>query len=163
MQETQEIWVGKIPWRRECQPAPVFLPGESHGQKSLVGYSPWNRKELDTTEWLQIHTGFPLYRCTTASPTDGHLDHYQVWASANPAATNTCVQLWFEHDFLFLWDKYSEVQLLDSTTVECSVFKLPNCFRVAVQFYIIPAPQQCMNDSVSPHPHQHLVLSLLFI
>ena len=33
-------WVGKIPWRRAWQPAPVFLPGESHGQRSLVGYSP---------------------------------------------------------------------------------------------------------------------------
>ena len=33
-------WVGKIPWRRAWQPPPVFLPGESHGQRSLVGYSP---------------------------------------------------------------------------------------------------------------------------
>ena len=33
-------WVRKIPWRRKCQPTPVFLPGESHGQRSLVGYSP---------------------------------------------------------------------------------------------------------------------------
>ena len=33
-------WVGKIPWRRARQPTPVFLPGESHGRKSLVGYSP---------------------------------------------------------------------------------------------------------------------------
>ena len=33
-------WVGKIPWRRKWQPTPVFLPGESHGQRSLVGYSP---------------------------------------------------------------------------------------------------------------------------
>ena len=43
-------WVGKIPWRREWQPTPVFLPGKSHGQKSLAGYSPWGRKELDMTE-----------------------------------------------------------------------------------------------------------------
>ena len=33
-------WDGKIPWRRAWQPTPVFLPGESHGQRSLVGYSP---------------------------------------------------------------------------------------------------------------------------
>ena len=38
-------WVGKIPWRIEWLPVPVFLPGESHGQKSLAGYSPWDRKE----------------------------------------------------------------------------------------------------------------------
>ena len=36
--------------RRAWQPTPVFLPGESHGQKSLAGYSPWSHKELDTTE-----------------------------------------------------------------------------------------------------------------
>ena len=40
--------VGKIPWRREWQPTPVFFPGESHGPRSLVGYSPRGRKELDT-------------------------------------------------------------------------------------------------------------------
>ena len=45
-------WVGKIPWRREWPPTPVFLPGEFHGQKSLVGYSPRGHKELDTTESL---------------------------------------------------------------------------------------------------------------
>ena len=43
-------WVGKIPWRGAWQPTPVFLPGESHGQRSLVGYSPQGCKELDTTE-----------------------------------------------------------------------------------------------------------------
>ena len=48
-------WAGKIPWRREWQAIPVFLPGESHGQKRLVSYNPWGRKESDTTEWL-THT-----------------------------------------------------------------------------------------------------------
>ena len=43
-------WVRKIPWRRKWQSTPVFLPGKSHGQKSLVGYSPWGRKESDITE-----------------------------------------------------------------------------------------------------------------
>ena len=45
-------WVGKIPWRRAWQPTPVFLPGESHGQRSLAGYSPWGHKESDRTERL---------------------------------------------------------------------------------------------------------------
>ena len=48
-----DSWVGKIPWRREWQPTPIFLPGESHEQRSLVGYSPWGCKELDTTEAIQ--------------------------------------------------------------------------------------------------------------
>ena len=43
-------WVGKIPWRRKWQPAPVLLSGESHGQRSLAGYSPQSHKELDITE-----------------------------------------------------------------------------------------------------------------
>ena len=42
-------WVGKIPWKRKWEPTPVFLPGESHGQRNLAGYSPWGLKELDTT------------------------------------------------------------------------------------------------------------------
>ena len=42
-------WVGKIPWRRRWQPTPVFLPGESHGQRNLVGYSPWGCQESDMT------------------------------------------------------------------------------------------------------------------
>ena len=43
-------WVTKILWRREWQPTPVFLPGESHRQKSLVAYSPQGQKESDMTE-----------------------------------------------------------------------------------------------------------------
>ena len=46
----QETWVGKIPWRRKWLPTPVFLPGESHGQRSLAGYRPWDHKELDMAE-----------------------------------------------------------------------------------------------------------------
>ena len=46
-------WVGKMPWRR--QPTPVFLPGESHGQRSLVGYCPCGRRESDTTERLSTN------------------------------------------------------------------------------------------------------------
>ena len=48
-------WVGKIPWRRKWQPTPVLLPGEYHGGRSLVGFSPWGHKESDTTERLQFH------------------------------------------------------------------------------------------------------------
>ena len=47
-------WVQKIPWKREWQPAPVFLLGKSHGQRSLVGYSTWDHNELNTTEQLTL-------------------------------------------------------------------------------------------------------------
>ena len=45
---------GKFPWRRKWRSTPVLLPGKSHGQRSLVGYSPWGRKELGTTERLHF-------------------------------------------------------------------------------------------------------------
>ena len=73
MQETQVcFWVGKIPWRRAWQPTPVFLPGESHEQRSLVGYSPWGHKKSNTTEqqspsfshvsadWFQMYSFYTL-------------------------------------------------------------------------------------------------------
>ena len=56
--------VRKIPWRREWQPTPLFLPGQFHGQRSLVGYSAWGRKVLDMTEWLNTFTlSYIIGRC----------------------------------------------------------------------------------------------------
>ena len=45
-------WVGKIPWRRKWPPTPVFLPGESHGQRGLAGYSLWHHKESNMTKHM---------------------------------------------------------------------------------------------------------------
>ena len=50
------LWVGKVPWRRNWQPTPVFLLEKSHGRRSLVGYSSWGLKESDTTERLSTGT-----------------------------------------------------------------------------------------------------------
>ena len=47
----------KIPWRRTWQPTPIFLPGEFHGQRSLVGYSPWGHKESEMTQQLTLCLG----------------------------------------------------------------------------------------------------------
>ena len=53
-------WVGKIPWRRAWQPAPVFLPGESHGQRSLVGYTVHRVTKSQTQlKLLSMHTRKP--------------------------------------------------------------------------------------------------------
>ena len=61
-------WVGKIPWRRKWQPTPVFLPRESHGQRSLAGYSPRGRKESDTTEVTEhAHTQLRIMICCSIS------------------------------------------------------------------------------------------------
>ena len=50
-----DSWVRKIPWRRKWLPTPVILPGESHGQRNLKGYSPWGHTESGTTERLMLH------------------------------------------------------------------------------------------------------------
>ena len=47
-------WIWKLPWRRKWQPTPVFLPGKSHGQRILAGYSPWGHRESDPTERLTL-------------------------------------------------------------------------------------------------------------
>ena len=52
-------WVWKIPLKRKCLLTPVFLPGKSHGQRSLAGYSLRDRKELDMTDQLTLSTVFP--------------------------------------------------------------------------------------------------------
>ena len=63
MQETWfDSWAGKTPWRREWQPIPVFLPGEYHGQRSLVGYSPWGSQNT-TSDPLTCYL-IPLPRTT---------------------------------------------------------------------------------------------------
>ena len=49
-----DLWVEKIPWRREWQLTPVFLPGEFHGLRSLMGYSPWGCSESGTIEQLHF-------------------------------------------------------------------------------------------------------------
>ena len=55
-------WVRKISWRREWLPTPVFLPGESHGQRSLLGYSPWGHKESDMMKKPHFHFHFFHHR-----------------------------------------------------------------------------------------------------
>ena len=59
---TFDPWIGKISWRRERRPTPVFWPGEFHGL-----YNPWGRKESDTTEWLSLCISSKLYFFHSAS------------------------------------------------------------------------------------------------
>ena len=65
-------WVGKISWRREWLPTPVFLSGEFLGWRSLVDYSPWGRQESDTTEWLTNATLAPSLPPTTPKTVPSH-------------------------------------------------------------------------------------------
>ena len=53
--------VGKIPWRGEWKPPPLFFPGEFHWKRSLAGYSPWCCEDLDMSEWLTLFSMDHLY------------------------------------------------------------------------------------------------------
>ena len=58
--------LGRSPWSRNWQPTPVIVPEKFHGQKSLVGYSPWDRKELNMTEHIHTFCIYPylyMYLC----------------------------------------------------------------------------------------------------
>ena len=70
-------WVRKIPWRRKWQTTPVFLPGKSHGQRSLGVYSPWGRRESDTIERLILSFTF----------------HFQMNSECIAATEKLCVVL----------------------------------------------------------------------
>ena len=59
-----DTWVRKFPWRREWLPIQVFLPEEFHGQRSLVGYSPWGHKKPDMTERLTLSWHISTHRAT---------------------------------------------------------------------------------------------------
>ena len=66
VQETQvQSLSWKDPWRKEWLPTPIFLSGEAHGRRSLVGYSPWGHRESDTTEQLNAFS-FSLLTIVTA-------------------------------------------------------------------------------------------------
>ena len=82
--------------RRQWQPTPVLLPGKFHGQRSLVGYSPWCRKEWDTTERLHFHfslscteegNGNPLQYSCLENPRDGSLVGCCLWGHTESDTT----------------------------------------------------------------------------
>ena len=86
-------------WRRRWHPTPVLLPGKVHGQRSLVGCSPWGRGELDTTEWLHFHfslscigegNGNPLQCSCLENPRDGAA----WWAAVSGVAQSRTQLKW---------------------------------------------------------------------
>ena len=84
-------WVRKIPWRRKWQPTPVFLPRKSHGQRSLVGYSPWCRKEWDMTEWTEhAHTNHTILITHQLPPSNSHLFIDRGHCTAHICSSKAC-------------------------------------------------------------------------
>ena len=87
----QESWVQPLGWvgplEKEMQPTPVLLPGEFHGQRSLVGYGLWGRKELDMTERLTLYRYF---KCLSVRWTFGL---FHLLTSVSSAAVSACVHV----------------------------------------------------------------------
>ena len=75
-------WVRKIPWRRKWQPTPIFLPGKSHGQRSLASYTPWGHKarHLPQGELMPVDEARSLHSWASHTPLEptSSLDVYQV-------------------------------------------------------------------------------------
>ena len=77
------LWVGKIPWRREWQPTPTFLPGKSHGQRSQMGCSPWGRERVGynlVTKQQQPTVHLLLYTSLWFLLSFSSLPHGEKWS-----------------------------------------------------------------------------------
>ena len=72
-------WMGKIPWRRQWQPTPVFLPGKFHGQRCLVDCSPWSHKESDTTECAHARVRTHTHTHTHTHTEQAFYQHFKVY------------------------------------------------------------------------------------
>ena len=83
-----DSWVRESPWGRKWQPTALFLQEESHGQRSLVGCSPWGHKESETTEWLSTHACIQLFKkeiLPIFNNMDGLGGHYVKWNKSEKA------------------------------------------------------------------------------
>ena len=105
-------WVRKSPWRRAWQPTPVFLPEESHGQRSLAGYRPWGREESDTTEVTHAHTHTPMPLFTwRAWPHSAH-----SLAKCHPVMSFTAIKMWLN------------ARMWAQTPTEVTTHRMSECF-----------------------------------
>ena len=118
-------WVRKIPWRRAWQPTSVFLPGESHGQRSLASHSPLGCTELSMTKAAQHIAHSRACLCVyiyhillIRLSVDRHLGSFHILAIVNNAAVNIGMHIFFELVFLFYFRHvYPRMELLDHMVV----------------------------------------------
>ena len=85
-----DLWVRKISWRREWLPTPVFLPGKSHGQRSLEGYHPWCHKESDTTEQPTLFCLPAGAMINCADNTEARICVLSLWRGSRDTEQTSC-------------------------------------------------------------------------
>ena len=112
-----------VSWSRKWQPTPVFLPGKFHGQRSLVGCSPWDLKESDMTERLSAH----IHLVSTLYPRSCHPRAYL--AEPHPGLNPLC---------LFCACPSKRPMGLEKTTKPC--WLLPVSFRCVILPWILALP-----------------------
>ena len=121
------------PWRRRGHPTPGLLPGKSHGWRSLVGCSPWGRKESDTTEWLPFHfslscigegNGNPLQYSCLENPRDGGA----WWAAVYGVAQSQTQLKWLSSSSSIMLQHTSGRYLYLCLNVSCCfIFLIKKC------------------------------------
>ena len=132
-------WVGNIPWRRKWQPTPVLLLEKFHGWRSLVGYSPWDHKELARTERHHFHfslscigkgKGNPLQCSCLENPRDGGAWWAAIYGVAQTRTRFSDFFLYGVREFsnfilLLIADQFSQHHLLEGLSFLLCIFLPP--------------------------------------
>ena len=125
-------WVGKILWRRKWQPAPVLLPGKSHGQRSLEGYSPWGCRRVPAAAAAEVREGGGSERGVgkgrerQGDDSRGRLAHLASWWQVQTASLQATCQ-----------DPETQRASRESGTTPCAAF-CACCHFSYVPFFVTP-------------------------
>ena len=156
------LTTSNLPWFMELkwQPTPVLLPGKSHGQRSLIGYSPWGHKELDMTEWLHFLSLFmdltfqvQMQYCS--------LQHWTLLPSPITSTTGCCFcfgSFWLQNNFLELFLHWPPVAYWAPTDLGSSSFSvLSLCFFILFMGF---SRQEYWSGLPFPSPVNHILSEL---
>ena len=136
-------WVGKTPWRRAWQPTPVFLPGESHGQRSLVGCSPWVGRDWGDWAHAHVHTGKSLIQQIFKYLSHGR----NKWHAANDvlgclsllSSISPCGSHLSLSQFLWINNFYKFFYLITCTQILLKLWTPAVLLRTPLRFSALPA------------------------
>ena len=141
-------WVGKILWRRAWQPIPVLLPGKSHEQRSLVGYSPWSHKESDTTWHACIHSCFVLLTCVYSLIKNGSLRIIKL------------LEKWRVSDLTF--SPIHPLRLWTSSTKPFQIILIPIAIYGVAQSWTRLKQQQQQQSSITLQNMYYFMICLIY-